>query len=105
MADCKNEFSAGVQDLEGLLGCTSYRCPAECGAASDICTSGVVILGEPDCNRCLSDNCCDAFNTCSANGAEVQECIGCIKAGEGGERCQAAINCAGDSCLEQCGGG
>jgi hypothetical protein len=73
------------------------------GSTGGFCDSGST-AGDPIVDACLDERCCDAFATCSENGADVPGCIDCLNAG-GGARCDAFLACAAPCEGEICDSG
>jgi hypothetical protein len=89
--ECLN--AGGGKQCGAAVGCLLQNCEEN---FAPVCNSG---LGQQNPTErsevyfaCVSDACCDEFNTCTGNAEDIQECIACLQQG-GGETCDAALQC------------
>lgn len=98
--DCILQDGTGTLNQDGtianaLFSCLETNCAEECGGGSGgVCDSGISYgAGNEELDACLGEACCDEYNACTNNGADVQACIDCAN-GDGGPLCDAALACA-----------
>lgn len=69
------------------------------GGEAPTCT-GELTFDDETYTTCAAENCCEAVETCTADGTEQQECIDCMFRGSGDPRCNDLINCMqGQDCV------
>lgn len=83
----------GVGICEAVDACMDESCSTE------VCDSGFVVRSL-DLAACLTESCCEAWNTCTTNGTDVDACDECLASEDGGPLCDAAIECYEENCAD-----
>lgn len=74
--------------------CNGLPCvEGQCSPGGGACNSG---LSVGDLDACVSDNCCDALETCTFGYTDVAGCNDCLE--NGGARCEPLFSCFIDIC-------
>src|SRR5262249_8441868 len=87
------------------IGCSETDCgPVRGAGSSTICDPGLS-TGDPTCDQCLGDLCCDAFDACLGD----PNCSACLTSGGAAPACdvnslfQTANDCYAQQCGTTCG--